>query len=164
MTLEESRTLVEYSRWARNRILDAVATIPGEQFTRSLGNSFGSIRDTIVHMLWAEMIWLSRWRGEATAAKSSAESFPDVASIRKAWGEHDAGLDEYLKGVDEKRLQASISYKGLNGMPYETPLWQMLQHVVNHGTYHRGQVTTMLRQLGAAPPKGTDLILYYREM
>jgi len=63
---------------------------------------------------------------------------------------------------DEAGLSAVIEYRLLNGTPGATPFWQMLQHVVNHASYHRGQVTTLLRQLGATPPESVDLITYYR--
>ena len=163
MNIQDAQTLIDFNYWARDRMLDAVNAVTTEQFTRSLGNSFGSIRDTLVHTMWAEMIWFSRWRGETTPPTFAPEAHPDAAAVRKAWSDHEVSLRDFFKTVDEQRLNAKIAYKNLNGLPYETPLWQMLQHVVNHGTYHRGQVTTMLRQLGAAPPKATDLIFYFRE-
>jgi len=64
---------------------------------------------------------------------------------------------------DEAGLSAVIEYRLLNGTPGATPFWQMLQHVVNHGSYHRGQVTTLLRQLGAPPPESLDLFTFYRQ-
>jgi uncharacterized damage-inducible protein DinB len=70
----------------------------------------------------------------------------------------------YIEGLDDHDLDHAISYKLLSGQPGAAVLWHMIQHVVNHASYHRGQVTTMLRQLGAAPPKSTDLIIYYREI
>lgn len=163
MTPQESQDLIDYMYWARDRMLDAVDTISTEQFTRSMGNSFGSIRDTLVHMMWAEMIWLSRWLGETTSPKVSPEKYPDLTSVRVRWRQLELKLRAYFESVDAAKLSAPIGYKGLNGLPYETPLCQMLHHVANHSSYHRGQVTTMLRQLGAAAPKATDLIFFYRE-
>jgi uncharacterized damage-inducible protein DinB len=93
----------------------------------------------------------------------AADSYPDLASIRRAWTDHEAKLRQFFEPLDEVGLQKVLPYKTLAGLESASPLWQMLQHVVNHASYHRGQVTTLLRQLGAAPPKGTDLIAFYRE-
>ena len=69
----------------------------------------------------------------------------------------------YLATLDDTSVNNSLEYKALNGQPASSRIGEMLQHVVNHGTYHRGQVTTMLRQVGAAPPKSAELIVFYRE-
>ncbi len=90
------------------------------------------------------------------------EAFPDVAALRNLWGAHEVTVRAHLDSVGEEGLARVIEYRMLNGQPGESVFCHMLQHVVNHGTYHRGQVTTMLRQLGAAPPKSVDLIAFYR--
>lgn len=72
-------------------------------------------------------------------------------------------LRAFFETMDEQGIQKVLPYKTLDGQDASSPLWQMLQHVVNHGSYHRGQVTTLLRQLDAAPPKAMDLIRFYRE-
>ena len=165
MNLQDTRHLIAFHYWARNRILDSVDALSPEQYTRELGGSFGSIRNTLVHMLFAECIWLSRWKGEAPPAALSPDKFPDVASLRDAWNDQESKLRYFFEPLDESGIQQSIRYKSIlfAGQEVASPLWQMLQHVVNHATYHRGQVTNFLRQLGAAPPKSTDLIVYYRE-
>jgi uncharacterized damage-inducible protein DinB len=91
------------------------------------------------------------------------ESFPDVPSVRRAWSESEINLRAFFDKAGEEGIQRMIHYKTLAGVESQSLLWQMLQHVVNHATYHRGQVTNFLRQLGCAPPKGTDLIAFYRE-
>lgn len=163
MNLQDANNLIAFHYWARNRMLDAVELIPQEQFTRETGNSFGSVRNTVVHTLSAERIWLSRWKGDVPPGSLSPDDFPDTASIRRAWSEQEANLRAYFEGLDESEFQKVIPYKTLAGQDSSAVLWQMLQHVVNHASYHRGQVTTMLRQLGAAPPKATDMIIFYRE-
>jgi uncharacterized damage-inducible protein DinB len=90
-------------------------------------------------------------------------TFPDVASIRAAWKDHERKVRAILAQLGEHGITRAIEYQTMNGVAQAQPFWQMLQHVVNHGSYHRGQVTTMLRQLGAAPPKSVDLIAFYRE-
>jgi len=121
MTFADLQTLVDYHVWARGRMLDGLEALTPEQFTRDLGNSFKSIRDTVTRLR------------------------PFVGASGEA-------------GVDRV-----IQYQLLSGQVGSSPFGHLLQHLVNHGSYHRGQVTTMLRQLGVAPPKSMDLLFYYRE-
>lgn len=163
MTPADLQTLLDYHYWARDRALDAVALLTPEQFTKDLGSSFKSVRDTLAHVYSAEWAWYSRWQGHSPAAMLPFDQFPDVASLRKAWSEHETKMRAYAGGMDEAGLNRVYEYKTLNGQPGSSLFWQMLQHVVNHASYHRGQVTTMLRQLGAQPGKSMDMIAYYRE-
>ena len=162
MTLQDLRTLLDYHYWARDRLLDALEGLSAEQFTRDLGSSFKSVRDTIAHTYAAEWAWYERWHGRSPTAQLPYDQFGDVASLRAAWTEHEAKMRAYVDGLDEVGVNHVIDYTLLNGSAGSTPLWQMLQHVVNHASYHRGQVTTMLRQLGAPPAKPMDMIAYYR--
>lgn len=163
MTLDDLRTLLDYHYWARDRMLDAVGPLTQGQLTRDLGSSFRSIRDTMAHMYAAEWAWYSRWQGESPAGPLALDPFPDVAAIRQAWTEQEARVRGFVETLGEDGISRVFEYRLLSGQPGASAFWQMLQHVVNHATYHRGQVTTMLRQLGAAPPKSTDLITFYRE-
>ena len=163
MNIQEARTLVNYTYWARDRVLAAADALASEQFTRIVISSFGSVRDTLVHVLSAESIWLSRWKGEVRSGMLMAADFPDAARLRQAWQEDEAKMRAFFETIDDAGLARAIDYKAFNGQPFSNPLYQMLQHVVNHGSYHRGQATTLLRQLGAEPPKPMDLIAFYRE-
>lgn len=163
MTPDDLRRQLDYHYWARDRILDAVDRLPAEQFTRDMGNSFRSIRDTLVHTYSAEWIWYSRWQGQSPGAMLTAELFADPNSIRGAWLEHEQRMRTFFGALDADGIAQVIEYKSLAGVASTSVLWHMLQHVVNHATYHRGQITTMLRQLGAAPPRSMDWIAFYRE-
>ena len=163
MTPADLRLLIDYHYWARDRLFDAVATLTAEQYSRDLGSSFRSVHDTLVHLYSAEWAWYQRWQGTSPAALLSPDQFPDVESLRRAWVEHEARVRAFVNGLDETGVLRTHDYKLLSGAAGSSPLWQMAQHVVNHGSYHRGQVTTMLRQLGAAPAKSMDMIGFYRE-
>jgi uncharacterized damage-inducible protein DinB len=163
MTLEEIRTLLDYHYWARDRMLEAAEQLTPAQYTKDLGNSFRSVRDTIVHTYSAEWIWYSRWTGSSPDAFPSPEDFPDVAAIRAAWKAQQEKVRLFVGTVGEKNVEKVFDYKLMNGQAASSVFTHMLRHVVNHATYHRGQVTTMLRQLGAAPPKSQDMIVFYRE-
>jgi uncharacterized damage-inducible protein DinB len=162
MTIDDLTTLLEYHYWARDRMLAALEPLTPDQYTRDLGNSFRSIRDTAVHVYAAEWAWYSRWQGESPTSLIKPDTFPDVASLRPTWIELEAKMRAFLEVMAGRGLDRIIEYRLLSGDPGASPFWQMLQHVVNHATYHRGQITTMLRQIGATPPKPTDLIAFYR--
>ena len=163
MNHSDLQTLLDYHYWARDRILDAVEKLTPDQFTRDLGSSFKSVRDTLVHTYSAEWAWHSRWRGVSPTSHLKATDYPDVPTIRTQWTDLEKDVRRFLADLDQAGIGRVIEYKMLSGQPGATPFWQMLQHIVNHASHHRGQVTTMLRQLGAAPAKSMDMIGFYRE-
>ena len=163
MTLADLQTLLDYHYWARDRVLDVAATLTPEQFTRDLGSSFKSVRDTLAHLYSAEWAWYQRWHGTSPTAMLPFDRFPDVASIRTAWADHEANVRAFVNGLDEAGIGKVFEFRLLSGQEASAVFWQMLQHIVNHASYHRGQVTTMLRQLGAQPARSMDMIAFYRE-
>jgi uncharacterized damage-inducible protein DinB len=162
MTLQDLRTMLDYHYWARDRLLDALEALTPDQLTRDLGSSFKSIHETMVHTYAAEWAWHSRWNGTSPTALLPSDQFPDLASMRQAWKELEGKMRGFLDRLGGEGIERVFDYTLLSGQAGSTPFWQMLQHVVNHASYHRGQVTTMLRQLGAAPAKPMDMIAYYR--
>jgi uncharacterized damage-inducible protein DinB len=163
MTLSDLETLLDYHYWARDRVLEAAGKLTADQFTRDMGSSFRSVRDTLAHVYSAEWAWYSRWQGRSPAAQLPPEQFSDVASIRSAWAEQEAKVRQFTAALGEEGIAREFQFTLLNGQAAASLFWQMLQHVVNHASYHRGQVTTMLRQLGAEPAKSMDMIAFYRE-
>jgi uncharacterized damage-inducible protein DinB len=155
-------TLYEYNRWANGRTLEAAEKLDLSAFVKDLKNSFPSVRDTLAHILGAEWIWLRRWHGEFPAKLLGASEFSTVAALRERFSAVDRERSAFLQGLDEARLAQPLGYKDLAGNSYSLPLIASLHHVANHGTYHRGQITTMLRQLGATPI-GTDMSRFYLE-
>jgi len=162
MTPEEMRVLFDYNAWANHRSLDAAGGLTNDQFTKAMGSSFGSVRDTLAHICGAEWVWLERFQGRSPASLPDAAECPDVESLRAKWAEQEARLLAFAGKLTQEDLNRVMEYKTLKYGVYRNPMWQSMQHVVNHGTYHRGQVTTLLRQLGAQPIL-TDLMHYYRE-
>jgi len=163
MTRAEARSLVDYHYWARDRMLAAVETLNQADFLHDRGSSFPSVRDTVVHIYAAECVWRGRWAGEPPAPMIDADQFLTVDAIRTAWQEHETRLRAFVETLGEDGIERAITYRTLAGQSQTAVFANMLRHLVNHGTYHRGQVTTMLRQMGAAPPASLDLITYYRE-
>jgi uncharacterized damage-inducible protein DinB len=163
MNHTDLQTLLDYHYWARDRMLAAVETLTPKQYTTDLGNSFKCVRDTVVHIYFAEWLWHARWMGKSPLDGLNPADFPDVATIRRAWIEHEAKMRSLLDGLRDQGVDRVYEYKNLAGQDFKSIFWHMFQHVVNHATYHRGQVTTMVRQLGANPGKPQDLIAFYRE-
>jgi uncharacterized damage-inducible protein DinB len=162
MNLEDFRLLYDFNTWANNRTLDSCAALTPEQLTRDLGSSFKSVRDTLAHIYGAEWIWLERWHGRVPSGLPSAADFPDLDTLRRRFAEIDRNLVDYIASLTADDLTRVLTTETSSGATFSQPLWQMLQHLANHGSYHRGQVATMLRQLGAKAT-GTDLIGFYRE-
>ena len=163
MNVDDLRILLDYHYWARDRVLEAVAPLTLEQFTRDLGNSFKSVRDTLVHTYGAEWIWYQRWTGESPTALPDPAGFPNLESISAVWIDQEKKIRVFLDGLEPAEIEKVLHYRAMTGQALASVFRHMLQHVVNHATYHRGQVTTMLRQLGAPGPKSQDLIAFYRE-
>jgi uncharacterized damage-inducible protein DinB len=163
MTQTELLHLVDYHYWARDRMFEALEPLPHDDYVRPLGNSFASIRDTAVHIYSAEWVWIERWHGVSPSTPLDVNDFPDLAALRKAWALLETKLRAYAAGLTGGRPDERITYRNLAGVEAESSRWTMLQHVVNHASFHRGQITTMLRQLGAKAPQSQDLITYYRE-
>jgi uncharacterized damage-inducible protein DinB len=162
MNKEDFRMLYDFNAWANQRTLDACAGLTPEQFTRDLASSFKSVRDTLAHLYGAQWIWLERWHGRTPTAFPTPADFPDLEATRRRFAEVDRNLVDYAASLNADDIQRVIEFKTMAGQPFAQPLWQMLQHVVNHSTYHRGQIATMLRQLGTKATS-TDLIAFYRE-
>ena len=154
--------LYRYNSWATARVLDAVSPLAEADFTRDLKNSFGSIRDTLTHVVWAEWIWLERWKGESPTTVFSPAEFATVDGLRERFNAVATERSLFLDELTPARLSQVVEYVNMKGQTWRYPLWQQLQHVVNHSTYHRGQVTTMLRQLGAEA-LAPEFLDYYDE-
>jgi uncharacterized damage-inducible protein DinB len=161
MTLKEIRTLYDFDQWATLKTLESVASLKPEEYSRDLNTSFGSIHGTMVHILSADRVWLSRWRG-MSSSPMKAEDVPTIEVLKKQWDSHSLELNNFLRTLREDQLSAPLSYTDFKNNVNAQILAQQMQHKVNHSTYHRGQIASMLRQLGAKPIN-TDLITYYRQ-
>jgi len=144
--------LYEYNYWARDRQLKACAALSSEQLLQPMGNSFPSVRDSLVHLLMVEWLWLERWQGRPVTKqdtlKFAGENFPTVEAISEPWQPVEQAVRGYLHSLKDSDLTTPFTYTNLQGKEATYALWRTLFHLVNHQTYHRGQVTTLLRQLG----------------
>ena len=162
MNLQDIRYLYEYNRWANRLILDAVEALSVEEQMQDRSVSHHSIHGTTLHLLFAEWVWLERWKGNSPSAPLKAEDFPDLASIRNYWHQIETECADFLNNLTEETLQAPLTYKDIAGNEHHNPLVLLMQHVVNHATLHRGQIMAMIRQLGIKPP-ATDFLFFFRK-
>ena len=157
MKTEDVRVLIEFNYWAKNRMILAVSELTEEQLLQDLSSSFPSIRNTLVHMMSAERRWLSIWQGNPVDPLMP-EDLPDLASLASCWETVEQDMRSFAAAVTD--VARSVSVPRPDGEAVLFPLNQLMQHVVNHSSYHRGQVATLMRQLGATPAK-TDLVTYF---
>jgi uncharacterized damage-inducible protein DinB len=158
MTKHDIQLLYEYDRWANNRILQAVSKLTAEQFTRDLGGSFRSVRDTLVHIVGGEWGWLTYWREPSPSsaflsglwdrhdALFKPDAFPDIAAVQLKWAEIEKEQAGFVANLTNESLEKMLPFQTI-----QVSLAQLMQHLANHSTYHRGQIALMLRQLGAEP-------------
>jgi uncharacterized damage-inducible protein DinB len=154
--------LIDYTEWANHRVVRLAATLSVDDFRRDLGSSHGGVRGTLAHMLGAEWIWLERWKGVSPLKGVDEGEFPDVLALRSRWKAIEQHRRSWFQNLDEGAVSKTIKYQNLKGKSFKAPLWQLLQHVCNHSTYHRGQVVALLRQLGAKVA-ATDMVVWDRE-
>jgi uncharacterized damage-inducible protein DinB len=159
MNVKDLETLYDYGYWANGKLRPVLSQLSPEQFTQVVTGSYGSIRNTLVHMLSAEWGWLDRCGGTRRGAPLDSANFPTVASLFEQWDEIEGHLRRFLASLREEDLARPVEFAFGGGPTYSVPLGLLMQHAANHGVHHRGQVALLLRSLGLAP--GNVDFLYY---
>lgn len=153
--------LVHYHYWANHRIWPYVLQLTETQFTQPSDYSIGSVKDQLVHMLWAEEIWLNRISGIDERPTYEPEDFPDAASIQAHWDKIEQRMLHWVDNATEADLTQTFSYTNAQNQRFENTVLDTLTHVVNHGTDHRAQILALMHRLGAET-LSQDMILFYR--
>jgi uncharacterized damage-inducible protein DinB len=159
VSAETLRTHLDYTAWANQRLLDAAAKLTPEELTRDFHTADKSVLDTLVHIYAADRIWLTRVQGEPRATFIDPED-RDLGLLQAEWPALLQRWQLHLRDMHDGDVLQPISFKNLKGNPYTQPLWQIILHVVNHGTHHRGQISGFLRAMGRTPVP-LDLMHYY---
>lgn len=162
MNKQDIITLYKYNQWTTAKILDCTANATLEQFIAPASFPHGGLRSTLVHALFAEWIWRNRWEGTSPTTRLKPEDFPDSESLRARWMEEEGKLMAFVEGLTDEKLNSKVSYKTTKGEPHERVLWQMMAHVVNHGTQHKTEAAAMLTEFGHSPGD-IDMIYYLIE-
>ncbi len=154
--------LFDYTHWANHRALRAAALLSLDDFRKDLGSSHGGVRGTLVHMMSAEWIWLERFKGVSPPRMFDEGEFADVMALRERWVTIEEHREAWLGMLPVEGVEQLVRYQNTKGELWKAPLWQLAQHVVNHASYHRGQVATLLRLLGSRP-MNSDMVTWDRE-
>lgn len=153
---------LNYSAWATGKIVEMLQTLPAELWDKEVISSFPSIRKTLYHIWDAEVIWYERMKGGEVTVWPSTTFNGSNEEFLKFYLAHSNELAAFIATKDNAFLEGKINYKNMKGIEYSTPVEEILFHLVNHGSYHRGQLITMLRTLGFTQVVNTDLIAYVR--
>jgi uncharacterized damage-inducible protein DinB len=162
MTRNEPLELIEYNEWANERLLKACANLSQNQWSQDLGGSYPTLLLLISHIVGAEWIWLRRWKGESPASAPDWLTRPSPSTLHKALKHVEQERRKFLEALSEDEFEREVHYTLLDGSKGALHLGVLLQHGVNHSTYHRGQIASMLRRLNVAPP-ATDLLVFAAE-
>ena len=157
--LSTLRNFLAFARWANRMILGAVAPLTPEEYARPIGGSFGSVQGTLAHICGADWVWLERFQGRSPRAMPEGYDRLPLDALGRKWSEAEAGQDAFIATLTQGRMAEPLSYVSFAGDSFTRELGDALLHLANHGTYHRGQVVTLLRQLGHKAPS-TDFLRY----
>lgn len=160
MTVKDLQTLFDYCYWADRQLLEVLSQLTPEQFTEPVAGSYGSIRNTMVHLLSAEWGWLERCGGTARGAALRAADYPTLASLIEQWREVEGYVREFLATLRDEDLGRTVEFALGEGPERALPLGELMHHAALHGVHHRGQVALLLRTLEHAPGN-FDILLFY---
>ena len=153
-------THIDYTAWATRKLLDCATGLTTEQLNHDFSTADRSVLGTLAHTFAADRIWLARLSGGPIQGFISDRD-RSITVLQNEWPQLHERWKQWVRGITD--TSAAMTYKDLKGNQWTQPLWQLILHVVNHGTHHRGQVSGFLRALGQSPPP-TDLVYYYREL
>ena len=158
MRASDLRRLYDYHYWANRKLLDVVAQLTPEQYTTSVAGSYGSVRNTLVHILSAEWGWLDRGGGPKRGDRLNPDDYPTLDALVRAWRPVEESMRALLSGLGDEDLARTVEFS-LGGPPRSLPLGDLLHHAAVHAVHHRGQVSLLLRALGHVPGN-FDLLIY----
>jgi uncharacterized damage-inducible protein DinB len=161
MRVSDLERLFDYNYWANRRLFDVVSQLTPDDFTRSIAGSYGSIRNTLVHVMSAEWGWLDRCGGPPRGPKLNADNFPTVESVLELWSSVESNMRAFLAMLSDADLARDIEFS-LGGPSKTMALGDLLHHAAIHGVHHRGQVALLLRELGHAPGN-FDFVIFGEE-
>ena len=154
--------LANYNHWADTVAIGWLEQITDEQWTRAIVSSFSSIQQTALHIVSAQKVWIDFWEQRPNPIFLSSEFRGSKSDLLKIWRETSLEMKNFTERFPEDRLDQQIVFRYPRGGEGRMPFWQTLSHIVNHSTYHRGQLVTLLRQAGFTSFSSTDLATYYQ--
>jgi uncharacterized damage-inducible protein DinB len=153
--------LAGFNNWADKKAIDYLKQIDDEQWNLVNISSFSSIRQTAIHIASAEKIWGDFWTRAKKPVYLSAVFNGTREELISIWETASAGLKQFIENHSEENLAQPVAFIYPDGRTGTMPYWQTFAHIVNHSTYHRGQLVTLLRQAGCKEFSNMDLATYY---
>jgi uncharacterized damage-inducible protein DinB len=160
MTIADLNRMFDYCYWANQRLFEVLAQLSPEQFTQTVAGSYGSVRNTLVHVLSAEWGWLDRCGGPKRGSALKNDDYPSVGVLVQRWKTVEEYMRTFLTGLADADLERNVGFSTPRGENWSMPLGELLHHAAVHGVHHRGQVALLLRLLGYAPGN-FGMLLYY---
>ncbi|NCT93811.1 MAG: hypothetical protein GXC72_05275 [Chitinophagaceae bacterium] len=152
-----------YEHWANDRLLQVILSLDESMHTREAISSFPSVQKTFLHIWDASSIWWQRLQMHEQIVVPSLSFHPNMRDIANGLQYHAKQWSEWITNASPDMINASLPYKNMKGEPFVQPIRDILLHLLNHGTYHRGQAVAQLRQLGITTVPATDYIVFTRE-
>jgi uncharacterized damage-inducible protein DinB len=164
MELELIQGIWGYHWWSNGKLFDETAALGEETASKELGGhwSFPTLKGMLAHIYGADRLWLARWKGDSPTKLYGDADFASLADLRTGWNALEAEQRAFVTSLGTEELKRTLDYKSTDGRPFAQPLWQQLQHVVNHGTHHRSEIAAMVT-LTKGSPSPTDMVLFYRQ-
>lgn len=159
MTVKDLERLYDYGYWANRKLFQVASQLTPEQFTQVVAGSYGSVRNTLVHVLSAEWGWLDRCGGPERGPALKPDDYPTVESLVKTWSTVEGYVREFLSNLKDEDLTRTVEFTNPRSEKRSGVLGALLQHGAIHGAHHRGQVALLLRLLGH-PPGNFDVLFY----
>ncbi len=145
--------MARYGRWMNERLFAVLAEFEDMERKRDRGAFFGSMHGTANHLLWGDRMWLGRFTGEPCMVPAfGADMYADFAELLREREDTDRRMLEWAGNVTSEWLADALVYASrVDGKTRELPRAVAAMHMFNHGTHHRGQLTTLIRQTGRDP-------------
>lgn len=157
------RQAYDYTYWANRRYMTVSEGLSLEQLHKKQGHSWDSVQSVLLHMLSSETVWLRRWTGESPKAHLDPGDFPTLALIKQKWDETERDMRRFIGRQTEASLETEVTYSNFTGQTFHVPLWQMLMHVANHETHHRGELASMFALMNVPHPE-EEVIQYFLDL
>jgi uncharacterized damage-inducible protein DinB len=159
-SLDYINQVYNYNYWANKRYFAVAEGLTDEQLHKMQGHSWGDVHAMFVHMMSSEWVWYQRWHGTSPKGHFRKEDFPMLASVKERWNLIESEMRAFIDSQTEEGLQAEISYSNFSGETFRVPLYQMLMHVANHETHHRGELAAMFALMNVSHPE-EEVIQYF---
>jgi uncharacterized damage-inducible protein DinB len=153
----------DYTYWANRRYLAVAETLPPKSLLKPQGHSWGSVLSVLLHMLSSETVWLRRWHGDSPSRHLDPNDYPTLPAVKEKWLSVEREMRQFIERQTDESLDRELAYTNFSGQQFHVPLWQMLMHIPNHETHHRGELAAMFALMKIPHPE-EEVIQYFLDL